>query len=128
RLYNWGAVNTGKLCPTGWHIPTSEEWDELIDYLGGENEAGGKMKTTTGWSAPNEGATNESNFSALPAGYRYFNFGGFMEMFETTQFWTSTPSSRNNYFNNVYLHNWSEKAFTFYARPNSGFSCRCIKD
>ena len=43
-LYNWYAVNTGKLCPDGWHVPTNEEWTELIDYLGGIQVAGGKLK------------------------------------------------------------------------------------
>ena len=32
--YNWYAVNAGKLCPTGWHVPTSKEWVTLTDYLG----------------------------------------------------------------------------------------------
>ena len=38
-LYNWYAVNTGKLCPAGWHVPTDAEWTELIRYLGGEKRS-----------------------------------------------------------------------------------------
>jgi uncharacterized protein (TIGR02145 family) len=45
-LYNWFAVETGKLCPTGWHVPTDAEWTVLSDYLGGANIAGGKLKET----------------------------------------------------------------------------------
>src|SRR5450759_4787246 len=45
-LYNWYTVNTNKLCPKGWHIPTDEEWTTLTTYLGGEGVAGGKLKET----------------------------------------------------------------------------------
>lgn len=48
-LYNWYAVNTGKLCPEGWHVPGDDEWTTLTGYLGGEDVAGGKMKSTSGW-------------------------------------------------------------------------------
>ncbi len=64
RLYNFYAVETGKLCPQGWHIPTGDEWDALSELLG-DND-GGKLKSLTGWDAPNTGATNETGFSALP--------------------------------------------------------------
>ena len=69
-LYNWYAVNTGKLCPTGWHVPSDAEWTELTDYLGGESVAGGKLKETgtIHWDSPNTGATNETGFTALPGG------------------------------------------------------------
>ncbi|MFN9116197.1 MAG: fibrobacter succinogenes major paralogous domain-containing protein, partial [Bacteroidota bacterium] len=101
KLYNWYAVAgiydaaslanpalRKKLAPTGWHIPTEAEWTQLTDCLGGQNVAGGKMKSTgtlqagTGlWQEPNTDATNESGFSGLPAGYRgidgTFNVIGF---------------------------------------------------
>jgi len=68
RLYNNAAVHSGKLAPTGWHVPTDEEWKTLITYLG--DEAGGKLKETgtTHWNSPNTGATNETGFTALPGG------------------------------------------------------------
>ena len=71
-LYNWYAVNTGKLCPTGWHVSTYEDWSQLITHLGGDSAAGGKLKETgfAHWLDPNEGATNESGFTALPGGMR----------------------------------------------------------
>ena len=85
-LYNWYTISTGKLCPKGWHIPSYEEWTTLIDYLGGEGVAGGKMKTTgtTYWATPNRGATNLSGFSALPSGFcaDYFN----LDFFNDTRF------------------------------------------
>ena len=75
-LCNWHAVNTEKLCPTGWHVPSDDEWTVLTDYLE-EITAGGKLKETgtSHWKSPNTGATNETGFSALPAGIR--NFQGY---------------------------------------------------
>ena len=72
-LYNWYAVNTAKICPNGWHVPSETEWTELVNFLGGESVAGGKTKTTGTieagnglWYQPNVDATNETGFSALP--------------------------------------------------------------
>jgi uncharacterized protein (TIGR02145 family) len=83
-IYNWFAVDDSrKLAPEGWHVPTDDEWQVLVDYLGGDTLAGGKMKSTGTieggdglWRGSNEGTTNESGFSALPGGYRY-NHGVF---------------------------------------------------
>jgi uncharacterized protein (TIGR02145 family) len=71
-LYNWFAVNAGKLAPTGWHVPSDSEWNVLITYLGGESVAGGRLKEagTVHWNSPNAGATNEFGFTALPGGHR----------------------------------------------------------
>jgi uncharacterized protein (TIGR02145 family) len=78
NLYNWYVVNMGKLCPAGWHVPTHDEWTALSVYLGGESVAGGKLKETgtIHWKSSNDGATNESGFTALPGGIRnlYGNF------------------------------------------------------
>jgi uncharacterized protein (TIGR02145 family) len=59
---------TQGICPVGWHIPTREEWLTLIDFLGGADIAGGKLKSSEYWSSPNTAATNETGFTALPAG------------------------------------------------------------
>lgn len=66
-LYNWYTVNTGNLCPTGWHIPSEGEWTVLISSLGGESVAGGKLKQigTEYWEDPNNPATNEVGFNGL---------------------------------------------------------------
>ncbi|MCD4693727.1 MAG: hypothetical protein K8R79_12490, partial [Calditrichales bacterium] len=72
-LYNWYAVNDSRnIAPAGWHVPAEKEWQTLIDYLGGEAVAGGKMKErgTAHWKRPNTGATNSSGFSALSSCYR----------------------------------------------------------
>ena len=95
-LYNWFAVHTGRLCPTGWHVPTDADWSTLIVYLGGVNVAGGKMKSTgtigdgTGlWQDPNTGATNESGFTALPGGERTLG-GAFLGIGTGGAWWSSS--------------------------------------
>jgi uncharacterized protein (TIGR02145 family) len=93
-IYNWYAVSTGKICPKGWHVPTEEEWNDMMDYAGssqksGDNPAKLKEKGTTHWKAPNTGATNEIFFNALPAGeVSYFNTDA--EPGTMTNWWTST--------------------------------------
>jgi uncharacterized protein (TIGR02145 family) len=72
-LYNWYAVNTGNLCPAGWHVPGDDEWRILTDYLGGEEEAADKLKKTGSihWASLNSTATNETGFTALPNGLQF---------------------------------------------------------
>ncbi len=62
--YSWESAI--KACPSGWHLPTDDEWYTLIVYLGGRDVAGGKLKSTSIWTRPNTGATNSSGFTALP--------------------------------------------------------------
>ena len=68
--YNDLAINTNKLCPSGWRVPSQQDWQTLINYLGGSDIAGGKLKDTGTryWLAPNTGASNESGFTALGGG------------------------------------------------------------
>ncbi|OVE78708.1 hypothetical protein BVY01_04640 [bacterium I07] len=94
-LYNWYAVNDSrKIAPVGWHVPTDAEWRTLVDYLGGSGVAGGKMKEsgTLHWKSPNTGATNSSDFSVLPGGYRN-NPGDFYSVGSDAPFWSSTEGS-----------------------------------
>jgi len=92
KLYNWFAINDKRgICPNGWHIPTENEWNELINYLGGNSDVGGKLKETgiLHWVSPNTGATNESGFTALPSGYREID-GTFQGLGHVTYIWSST--------------------------------------
>jgi uncharacterized protein (TIGR02145 family) len=128
-LYNWFAVNTGKLCPAGWHVPGDEEWTTLINFLGGETIAGGLLKETgtSHWKNPNTAATDESGFAALPAGYRDY-FGDFWMNGSQGSWWSSTVSSaafsawdrRLNYNTGNVTRGQSWKS--------SGYSVRCVKD
>jgi uncharacterized protein (TIGR02145 family) len=128
-LYNWYAVGTSTLCPTGWHVPSDADWTILTTYLGGENAAGGKLKETSyvHWQTPNAGATNESGFAALPGGYREYS-GSFASIGYNGLWWSSTEYNTTNAW---YRSLGSE--FNMVVRQNdrsmkTGFSVRCIKD
>ncbi len=90
-LYNWYVVDTNKICPAGWSVPSQDNWRALAASLGGDAVSGGRMKEagTAHWQAPNTGATNESGFTALPAGWRSSS-GSFVEQGQTEIWWTST--------------------------------------
>jgi len=132
-LYNWYAVNTGKLAPTGWHVPTDAEWTILVTYLGGEQLAGGKMKTTgtleagTGlWQDPNAGATNESGFTAVPAGGRG-NLGPFYYVGGNSAWWSSSVVNESIAWYRYLGYGYSG-IFRYYDTKNDGFSVRCLRD
>ena len=127
-LYNWYTVNTGKLCPSGWHIPTDNEWTTLTTFLGGESVAGGKLKEagTTHWTTPNTAATNETGFTALPAGYRLYN-GQYLDIGNTGVWWSPTEFSTTYSWDwNLYYSSASVGSGNY--DKQSGFSVRCLKD
>jgi uncharacterized protein (TIGR02145 family) len=128
-IYNWFTVNTGKLAPTGWHVPTDDEWTTLTTYLGGESIAGGKLKEagTTHWRTPNAGATNENGFTALPGGHRDIN-GTFSVIGDDGFWWSVTEYSTTG-------KAWYRSMDYNYAgvlrvsnNKTNGHSVRCIKD
>jgi uncharacterized protein (TIGR02145 family) len=122
-LYNWFTVNTGKLCPSGWHIPTHVEWGMLATYVG-VSLAGGKLKEAglSHWQSPNSDGTNESGFTALPGGYRFNDDGTFYDLGYTGSWWSSFEGvSYQMYYNRNDLY-W------FWAIKAYGFSVRCLKD
>lgn len=128
KLYNGYAVNTNKLCPTGWHVPSDGEWTTLTDYLGGLGAAGGKMKETglSHWNATNVGATNESGFTALPGGNRGSNgtfnfFGNYGYWWSATQIDATTAWSRYLAYNN-------DDVFSSSGSKRFGLSVRCVKN
>ncbi len=92
-LYNWPAVMTEGICPSGWHIPTDGEFTEFTDFLGGEGVAGGKMKEAglDHWIPPNEGATNSSGWTGLPGGYR--SSDGFHYIYGVHGYWWTSSES-----------------------------------
>lgn len=131
-LYNWPAVNTGKLCPAGWRVPTDEDWSKLIDFLGGSDLAGGKLKEINNptWNPPNRGATNESGFSAIPGGYRFGNYwypGDFYEQGINSYWWSGTEYTESHSWSRT-VNNERTKVYRSFFIKNSGFSVRCIKN
>jgi uncharacterized protein (TIGR02145 family) len=127
-LYNSkAALDTRKLCPAGWHIPSGTEWTTLMNYLGGEPVAGGKLKEacTIHWLTPNQGATNSSGFTGVPGGAREDD-GTFGNMFMYGTWWSSDgwPSAYEMMYNNTDFHGFT----LFQGTERLGFSVRCIKD
>ncbi len=138
-LYSWSAAMNGEsgsdtnpsnvqgVCPTGWHLPANSEWTELVDFLGGNQIAGGKMKTTglEYWLQPNVGATNESGFSALPAGYRV-NSGQFQHLTLKAYFWSSSTNLSKAFYRSLWTN--SKAIENPSGDKNLGFSVRCVKN
>jgi uncharacterized protein (TIGR02145 family) len=128
KLYNWYAVvDPRKVCPQGWHVPTDAEWTSLTDHLGGERDAGGKLKSRTSWNAPNTGATNESGFSGLPGGDRNHG-GGFFNYLGNYGSWWSASESGAEYAWNRLLGSNKADIGRYNYHKRSGFSVRCLKD
>jgi uncharacterized protein (TIGR02145 family) len=130
KLYNFHAVNTNKLCPTGWHVPTHAEWTTLTTFLGGETVAGGKLKETglVHWQTQNFGATNEAKFTAMPGGFRN-NSGGFAGINQMGSWWSSTvsPSDANRALGRE-MTGGNMHAAGISGDKKNGFSVRCLKD
>jgi uncharacterized protein (TIGR02145 family) len=125
-LYTFEVATT--VCPDGWHLPTDGEWNVLVNYLGGENVAGGKLKETgiVHWNTPNTGATNSSDFSAVGAGFKMLN-NSYSSFKNNAYFWSSTTDgtitawSRDVPYYNAYVLRESNN-------KGAGFSVRCVKD
>jgi uncharacterized protein (TIGR02145 family) len=128
-LYNWYAVNNSKLCPSGWHVPSKDEWNTLISNLGGDSTlAGGYLKEagTTHWVTPNTGADNSSGFTALPGGSCYHTNGSFYYNGKYGWYWSSTATSTTEAWH-VYMNYNTSSIFGKAGSWKDGFSVRCIK-
>jgi uncharacterized protein (TIGR02145 family) len=143
KLYNWYAVDTKNLCPTGWHVPTKSEVVKLIISLKGDtlsingngqtvfNHVGLKVKEkgTIHWENPNN-SNNLSLLSILPNGYRV-DAGDFSAIKRQANFWISNESSESKAF---YFGTTSESILEdlvfieTYGKGFGGFAIRCIKD
>jgi uncharacterized protein (TIGR02145 family) len=117
-LYNWPAVMTEGICPSGWHIPSDEEFTQLTDFLGGESVAGGKMKDDVQWNG-----SNSSGWTGLPGGYRFSSgfdyngvYGGWWSASESGSYsWRREMSS-------------SSVVGRDYISRDYGDSARCVRD
>jgi uncharacterized protein (TIGR02145 family) len=127
-LYNWPTITSGKLCPTGWRVPSTNDVAKLMDYLGSSSVAGGLLKTTgtSQWQSPNAEATNEVGFNARPAGKRDYD-GLFDFIGLEANWWTTTDYSTHtaSYFYVQYNYG---NAYQAYINKRTGLSVRCVKD
>jgi uncharacterized protein (TIGR02145 family) len=126
KLYNWHAVNDPRgLAPEGWHVPSDDEWTILTDNLGGEDVAGTKMKSTSGWEKDGN-ASNESGFAGLPGGSRNYN-GAFSNIGNNGYWWSYTEIDTSIAWNR-YLNYNNGYFFRDYNITVIGFSVRCLRD
>ncbi len=129
KLYNWHAVSDSRsVCPSGWHVPSNQEWTDLVNFLGGQNIAGGKLKNFEPqyWTQPNIGATNESGFNAYPSGSRGSSIGVFSDSGNRAVWWSSNPYGSDAWGITVYYNSISSS--NFHVDKKAGFAIRCIKD
>lgn len=131
KLYNWYAVNDPRgLAPEGWHVSSAEEWYDIIEYLGGDYKAGGKLKSKERWLENNK-ANNSKKISALPGGERkpsgLFGDDEYSKEGQSGHWWTSEYSYKDKavgfgiYTNNDQIDRYEENV-------SKGKSVRCVKD
>jgi len=144
-IYQWGEVmnyttqeGTQGICPEGWHIPTDFEWCLLENYADSDTiqcnsigkrgtDAGGNLKAVSGlWNLPNEGATDQFGFNALPAGFYVKLLGQILGVGNFNFYFTSTSQQNKPYFRNLQYNN--SKIRRSKITPELGQSLRCIKD
>ncbi len=147
-LYTYAAATNGDysgtsvqgVCPTGWHVPSDDEWKDLEMELGmssddangtgwrGTNE-GGKLKSTCTelWNGSNAGATNESGFLALPGGTRFSSIGSFNYAGSYGGWWGATQSSGLTAWYRILSYDSAEVSRLDYGK-SYGFSVRCLRD
>ena len=128
-LYNWTTTADPRgACPNGWDVALEEEWNDLINSVGGFSAAGGALKEagTIHWAAPNTGATNSSGFTALPAGERGYGEVGFTGMGEDAYFWMSNYTG--SVARSVRLYADDQALTVSSISSQRGQSIRCIRN
>jgi len=106
-------------------VPTDEEWQTLVDYCGGSNVAGGKLKSTSGWNNNGNG-TDDFGFSVLPGGHRY-DYGHYSTMGSRASFWSSSGYYSSGALSRYLSCNFSEIRLDA-TQQRLGYSVRCVRD
>jgi uncharacterized protein (TIGR02145 family) len=136
-IYNWYAVNSGKLCPSGWHVATDADYGTMEITLGMPQaevsewewrgtDQGKQMKSTAGWST-NENGTNTSGFTAIPNGYRYYQNGGFNGIGILGYWWTGTQADATTAYYRR-LDGSNNDVYRASALKKAGKYVRCVKN
>ena len=131
RLYTWAAA-IDSVCPSGWHLPSRDEWKTLITAVGGDSTAGTALKSTSGWTSLNGvsgNGTDAFGFSALPAGYRD-RHGRYYSERSYAKFWTSTEDAEDGSYNAYDMSIFVETYASLNVSSSKpyGYSVRCLKD
>ena len=145
RLYNWHAVNTGKLAPAGWHVPTDDDWTILENYLIAngynydgtldEDKIAKSLCAKTNWELSDEAGTpgaapennNSTGFTALPGGSRYSRDGSFDGIGEYGLWWSSTEYSASRAYHRLLSYS-SKDLYRGSNYKANGFSVRLVRD
>lgn len=127
-LYNFYAIRTGKLCPSGWRVPTEEDWTRLAEFLGGAKSAAGKLKAagTQYWRNQKQDSDNQSGFSALPGGCLLTGYG--FQRIESRGYWWAATVKKPGWCMYYSMDASNNKLTQSSYYPHSGFSVRCIKE
>jgi uncharacterized protein (TIGR02145 family) len=127
KLYNWYAVNDQRgLAPKGWHVPVDDEWNYLIEYLGGDGTAGNKIKSTHLWEENGNG-TNESGFYGFPGGFR--DYFGLIDGMGRVGGWWSSTKSKNEFATRFDIsYGVGSSLNSSLSSKVLGLSVRCVKD
>ena len=134
KLYNWYAVETEKLCPKGWHVPTAAEWIVLIDYLSADGHSGAEekaLKATSGWdydsfNGKSGNGTDDYGWLGLPGGVRSYFDGSFGVIGNFGYWWSSSQNGANDsWFRNLDASGGNN---AWFRNKKSGFSVRCLRD
>jgi len=134
-VYNWYAVNDiRELAPSGWRIPTNEDWNELIEYCGGEKSANSKLKNPEYWSVKKVAKNQKSNseigetgFNCVPAPSRLHDgFYGDPDDSGASYFWSSTEANRESVWS-IYVNSANQSIRRDFSKRR-GLSVRCIRD
>lgn len=133
NLYNWYTIiDSRNVCPSGWHVPSKAEWEILVDFLGGTEIAGGKLKgikyKNSGyymWENPNDNDKNEFNFSANSS---YFMDGLGIKYLNVAKYWVKTDVDSSHIHKSATIYNDNSKLVIGSEDVDSGLKIRCIKD
>ena len=130
-LYNWYAVETEKLCPEGWHVPTNEEWKTMTDFIvqeGYSNSIATALKDTTAWDKDGEDfGTDKFGFTAMPAGKRRGSDGVFGNIGYDGYWWTATNFTSSDALGKTILYD-NSNVYGYDYNKRNGFSVRCVRD
>lgn len=125
-LYNWHAISDSRgLAPEGWHVASSREWQQIIEKLGGEDNAGKTMKSLDDWKEHTH-ADNSSGLNCMAGGRRDYN-GKFFNLGVDGYFWCQDQYDERD-AKVIYLNYLYPFALEDYMDKSSGFSVRCVKD